>query len=190
MILEQEKASASIDGGATLIGKFNLREKNIAKMFSISRKTIYSNAILAVIREYSTNAVDAHIAAGIKDSPIYITLPTSEEPNFKVRDFGAGLSKEEIISIFCSYGESTKEDSNDFVGALGLGSKSSYCYGDSFMVISYHGGLKTAYNMIIGEDNLGDIIHLYQEEVGAEDTGLEIIVPVKHQDIYKFACCQ
>ena len=48
---------------------------------------LYSDPELAVIREYSTNAADSHIAAGAA-RPIEITTPNAMSPFFKVRDFG------------------------------------------------------------------------------------------------------
>src|SRR5262245_34262870 len=76
---------------------------------------LYSDPELAVIREYSTNALDAHRDAG-NPLPIEVTLPTPLAPLFKVRDYGDGLDAEDIRNIYSRYGTSTKRDSNDVVG--------------------------------------------------------------------------
>ena len=55
-----------------------------AKIFSILRSNIYSNKMLAVIREYSTNGWDGHILAGTPDRSLRITLPTSLATEFRV----------------------------------------------------------------------------------------------------------
>ena len=114
-------------------------------IFSILRSNIYSDKMLAVVREYSTNGWDGHILAGTPDRPLKVTLPTSLAPVFKVRDFGVGLSEESVLNIYTTYGESTKESSNDFNGTFGLGSKSAFAYGNSFDIISFFEGTKTMY---------------------------------------------
>ena len=75
---------------------------------------LYSDPELAVIREYSTNAFDAHIEAGVT-RPIEITTPTHLCPFFKVRDYGFGLDVEDIREIYSQYGASTKRESDDVV---------------------------------------------------------------------------
>ena len=45
------------------------------KAFSILIDKLYSNKKYAIMREIASNAVDAHLAAGI-DKPFDVTLPT------------------------------------------------------------------------------------------------------------------
>ena len=87
-------------------GKFKLNS-NDAQLFKILRSQIYENKILAVVREYSCNALDAHIEAGVPDKPIEVTLPNNLNPYFTVRDFGKGLDDEGIFDIYATYGKST-----------------------------------------------------------------------------------
>ena len=135
---------------------FNIRQENVAHIFSILRNQLYSNKVLAVIREYSTNAYDAHIEANV-ERPIEITLPTSFSPTFIVRDFGFGLSPDDVQNIFASYGASTKRNTNEQVGMLGLGSKSAFCYVNSFMIVSRHNGTEYTYQAYIDETNVGKV---------------------------------
>jgi HSP90 family molecular chaperone len=117
--------------------------------FEILSGGLYQDRILAVIRELSTNAYDAHVAAelnGIKDRskrPFDVTLPSKLNPIFKIRDYGTGLSESDIFNIYTTYFGSTKQDSNDFIGALGLGSKSPFSIVSSFLVISFFNNIKT-----------------------------------------------
>ena len=99
-----------------------------AKAFAILSDSLYSNKIKAVIRELSTNAYDAHVAAGNPEERFYIHLPTALDHQFWVRDYGIGLSKEDCMSLYTTYFRSDKTDSNDSVGCLGLGSKSPFAY--------------------------------------------------------------
>ena len=110
-----------------------------AKMYKILSDSLYSDKIMAVIRELSTNAYDAHIAAKNKNS-FKVTLPTQTNPSFKVRDFGTGLSQTDMEELYTTYGASNKNDSNDFVGCLGLGSKSPFAYTKSFSSVSFYNG--------------------------------------------------
>ena len=55
-----------------------------SKMFKILSDSLYSDKVMAVIRELSTNANDAHVASGNRN-PFKVTLPTQANPNFTVR---------------------------------------------------------------------------------------------------------
>ena len=104
--------------GAT--GEFRIR--NSAKAFKILSDGLYSNKIRAIVRELSCNALDSHIGAGKPNVPFEVHLPTVLEPWFAVRDFGLGLDGDQVTNIYTTYFESTKTDSNAFIGALGLSS--------------------------------------------------------------------
>ena len=156
-----------------------------AKIFSILRSNIYSDKIMAVIREYSTNGWDGHVLAGTPDRKLLVTLPTSLSPIFKVRDFGVGLSEEAVMTIYTSYGTSTKDKSNDFNGTFGLGSKSAFAYGNTFGITSYYNGVKTLYTAYLDETNIGKIRKEYSEPTD-EHNGVEIEVAVKNSDIRAF----
>ena len=95
---------------------FKIGKDGYAHIFGILRNQLYSDKPLAVAREYMVNAYDSHVAAGKGDVPFHVSLPNAIFPNFRVRDFGVGLSEEEMEEVFASYGESTKRESNDYVG--------------------------------------------------------------------------
>ena len=59
---------------------FGIKESGLSHIFNVLRNQLYSDKVLAVIREYSTNAVDAHIEVGKADTPIKVTLPTQMTP--------------------------------------------------------------------------------------------------------------
>lgn len=102
---------------------------------------LYSDVALAILREYATNAYDSHIAAGIT-RPIEVTLPTLYEPTLTVRDYGTGLTATEVVTIFGTYGASTKRERDDQVGAFGVGAKAAYAVGPSFSVTARKGGME------------------------------------------------
>ena len=81
-------------------------------IFDVLRSKLYSNPILAICREISCNARDAHREMGKSDLPIQIYLPNNLEPYYKIKDWGPGLSPDRINSIYTKYGSSTKREDN------------------------------------------------------------------------------
>lgn len=160
--------------------KFSLN----ANMYYVFSSQLYGNKIQSVIREISTNAHDAHVAVDNKE-PFEVHLPTWLEPWFSVRDFGPGLTEEEVFNIYTTYGESTKTTSNLYTGYLGLGSKSPLCISDSFTAISYKDGVKTTYNLLFNEDRIPTCLKLTEEDT-EEKNGFEVSIPVSTNDISKF----
>jgi hypothetical protein len=152
-------------------GEYRIR--NSAKAFKILSDGLYSNKIRAVIRELSCNALDSHVGAGKADIPFEVHLPTMLEPWFSVRDFGLGLSGDQVTNIYTTYFESTKTDSNDYIGALGLGSKSPFSYTENFTVTAIKDGMKRIYSAFINEMGVPSIAEM-SEELTDEGNGVEV----------------
>ena len=144
----------------------------------------YSNTRLAVVREISANAIDANLEANA-DRPIEIKLPTQMNPTFAVRDFGGGLSKEDVFGLYSKYGKSTKRTSNNYIGAFGIGKFAPLSYGDNFTCVSFHGGTKSSYNVFVNEEDDTKIVELHTEPSN-EPNGLCIEVAVSDDDISEF----
>jgi hypothetical protein len=164
---------------------FGIKKEGISHIFNVLRNQLYSDKILAVIREYSCNAVDAHTEIGKNETPIVVTLPTNLSLELKVRDFGRGLTETEIGEIYAMYGESTKRGTNEQIGQLGLGCKSAFAYGDNFIINSYVNGKRVSYNAFIDPSQVGRISKLSEEESKAK-SGIEIVIPVKLDDVDEF----
>ena len=145
---------------------------------------LYRNPRLAVIREYSTNAHDAHVDAGV-GRPIEVTLPSALAPFFKVRDYGYGLNGDDIRNLYSLYGASRKRDNNDAIGKLGLGCKSALTYTDQFTVRGVKDGIATEVSVSREEDGrpVMTIVNEYETD---DPSGVEITIPVKLTDINGF----
>lgn len=163
-----------------------------AKAFRALSSQIYSDPISAPIRELSTNAWDAQQQAGTIDRQFIVHLPNSLEPFFRIRDYGFGMSKEDIELIYCNYFKSTKTHTNSAIGCHGLGSKSPFCYTDSFIVTSYwrqdpnsEMGIKYAYAAFL-ENGEPTLAHLAEEKT-SEHSGMEIEFAVKPEDFNSFS---
>jgi hypothetical protein len=174
-----------VTGGVTERAEFGISDNDTAHIMHILRKQVYTDKVLAVLREYGANAWDAHRMFGKGDKPIRVTLPTASDPTLSIRDYGPGLSPQDIIKVYTKYGASTKRNGNAAVGMLGIGSKSAFAYTDSFMIISYHAGMKHVYSAVLDESNRGAINLLHSEECG-EETGVDIRVAVRNADIDEF----
>lgn len=156
-----------------------------AKMFNILSNSLYKDKIMAVIRELSTNAWDAHVSAGTS-RPFDVHLPTRTNPVFSVRDYGTGLSQEDMEHLYTTYGASNKNDSNDFVGCLGLGSKSPFAYTKSFTTASYFNGSKYTYVAAMDETGVPTLNHISTTDTD-EPNGMEISFATHQYDSGEFA---
>ncbi len=144
-MLLQKEHDPIVSGGLGTGGEFRIA--NSPKAFEILSANLYQDRPLAIIREISCNAADAHKSVGKPLTDIQVHLPTYGEPFFSVRDYGPGLSQADVLDLYTTYFKSAKDNSNDFIGGFGLGSKSPFSMVDQFTVTSWHGGFKTNYVM-------------------------------------------
>ena len=184
MILNNAPQAEAVLSNVGEIGEFRIR--NSAKAFNILSSGLYANKIRAIIRELSCNALDSHTAAGT-DQPFEVHLPTTLEPYFSIRDFGTGLTHDQVTNIYTTYFESTKTASNEFIGALGLGSKSPFSYTDNFTVIAIKDGHKGIYSAFINDQGVPSIALMGSEDGTLEPNGVEIKFSVNDRyDFHKF----
>lgn len=144
---------------------------------------MYSDRELAVIREYTTNALDAHIEAGIT-RPIEVTLPSPLSQFFTVKDFGVGLSAEDIRITYTQYGKSTKRTTNDQTGMLGIGCKSALAYTNQFTVVSVKDGQQVTVLITRDEQGVGEA-KLVSNVPTSEPNGTEIVVPTNTHNSFE-----
>lgn len=145
---------------------------------------LYRNAKRAVAREYATNAVDAHIEAGVNRA-IEVNLPSPYDPQFEVRDYGIGLSTDELLRVYSQYGASTKRETDLQTGMLGLGSKSALAYAKQFTVISRKNGVLTQALIFLNNRGAGEIT-IVDTRSTDEPNGTTIRVPIEQNDVIKF----
>ena len=163
---------------------FSIQDQGM--IFDILRNKMYSNPILAICREISCNARDAHRECNIADVPIQIYLPNNLEPFYKIKDFGPGISPDRISNIFIKYTASTKREDNIQTGGFGLGAKTPFAYSDTFTIITNFDGTKYHYVCFIDETKIGKLALLAEEKTD-QSNGTEIIIPVKPIDFKLFA---
>ena len=157
---------------------------NNGKMFAILADKIYTDKPRAVIREICCNALDIHSFTGQRE-PFLVSLPSQLEPQLSIRDYGTGLTDEEMTGLYTTFFDSTKGANNDQVGGFGLGSKAPFAYTDAFTVTSYQGGVKRVYALFRGDDFIPQISCASISDTDEMD-GLEVKVPVKSADWSRF----
>lgn len=163
----------------------NFNIKMNAKVFSILSSNIYSNKMLAPIRELICNARDIHAEVGKLDVAIDITLPSIFSHDFAVRDYGTGMDEATVLELYTSYGESTKaQKSDDTIGYFGIGSKSPLAYVDSYFISNFTGSRKQMY-IISTEDGI-PTINLVSDTECDEPQGFEVRFAVQAGDANLF----
>jgi hypothetical protein len=183
MIITQENSKRVVESHDFDSVNCTIDAEDMRYVASLLRNN-YSNPTLAVVREISANALDANTEANASRN-IEVTIPSSLNPHFVVRDFGGGLSKEDVFGLYSKYGKSTKRESNNYIGAFGIGKFAPLSYGSNFTCVSYHGGKKTSYNVFVNEDDDTKIVELHSEP-SSEPTGLSVEVAVSDDDVNKF----
>jgi hypothetical protein len=89
------------------------------------------------------------------------------------------------LVLYTTYFASTKEESNDYIGAFGLGSKTPFAYTDNFLVSNRFNGTLRVFNIYMSEDGMPQInlMGTYETE---EDNGLEVKLAVEPDDYDEF----
>lgn len=177
---EQRTFETSIDAAPTA---FQIQAT--AKAFQILSNQLYTKKALAIVRELTANAIDAHVAARTTDIPFKIHLPTTLEPWFEINDYGTGLSDSAIRKLYCTYFASNKTDTDELIGGFGLGSKSPFAYTDQFIVESRYDGVKRKYSIHIAANGTPQIMEVEAVST-AEPSGLTVSVGVAMKDINDF----
>jgi len=155
----------------------SLDENATAHLMSVLTD-LYSDPEAAVIREYSVNARDSHTEAG-QTRPIEVQTPGTFSQDFIVRDFGIGLSVDEITEIYSKYGASTKRGTDEQTGMLGLGCKSALTYAPTFTVTAVKHGVKVTVLVAKNAQGIG-VMEVVDTVSTDEHNGVEIRIPTKH----------
>jgi hypothetical protein len=181
MIQQLNKKTIEVSGEVVAQADYHIDPTATAHLMAILRN-LYADPHKAVVREYVSNAIDAHVEAGRLDTEIIIHLPTTIEPWFSVRDFGNGLDLEQTQKLLYGYGASGehKRNSNDQIGGFGIGCKCAFAISDSFIYTIWNGGTKRVWSCFLDDHDAGKS-NLVSEEDSDEPTGVEVQVAVKMQ---------
>ena len=149
---------------------------------------LYSDKYGSIVRELTSNAIDANVESGKQDDAVRISLtaPSSftNQGEIAFTDSGIGISPERIDDIFTLYFASTKRDDNEMIGGFGIGAKSPFAYTDVFRVETWFENVKRTYLMEKrGQDRTCTLL----SETPDEGNGTVIRIPIKDRyDYSKF----
>lgn len=181
--IEKSKAES---GGERASRRFGVRQgPMLLKMLS----SLYSDPKRAVVREYGTNMLDAY-ARFPKDAPRtapQIILPTKLNPTITFKDFGRGMSYDEVWLIFGDYNATTKGDNNVEIGGLGVGGKCAICYaGDqSWIIESRFNGTRYIFHVMPDSEGWPTLYDMGSVPTD-EPNGVTVIIPVRDRDFGDF----
>jgi hypothetical protein len=183
MIIDEVNRNVRVNGLGESV-KFGIRKEDMAFVTGLLTDKLYSDKPMAVIREYICNAIDAN-RNNKYGKNILIDVPSSIDPTFSVRDFGAGLSYQDVTEIYVSLGMSTKRNSNEMIGAFGIGCKAAFAYTDSFNITSWYQGKCYTYTAQKNKNSELDLIPV-GEFPSDEPSGIKISVSVNQNDMNSF----
>lgn len=176
MKLNTQAKSDAIVTGDVRSNKVQIDTANIDFITQILSSNLYSNPLDSFLREILSNAVDSHIEAGTK-APVILDIGRNNgKPYIRIQDFGTGISKERFDKIYRFIGSSTKRDSNDYIGAFGLGRFSAMSVASAVNITSRYDGIETKYLMY--KDGLTIRIDEVYSEKTTERNGVEVYVEI------------
>ena len=144
-----------------------------AAVIGVNRRNLpinlrYSNPVAAVVREYALEARAFQDDAGKGDQPFDVWLPTTQNPTFRVRSFGAVPGEAEVQARY-SLSPTSQTD---------FGSKAAYAYADEFRVSTFQNGTAKTFRCALDATGQG-IVTKDGEVPTNQSDGVEIEVPVK-----------
>lgn len=165
--------------------KAKISEKNLPYIFSILSR-FYSRPHESVIREITSNCFDAHIKAKKYDEPVFLKLYMDETSQLFIdfMDNGTGMTEEIMDNIYMEYGESDKRESDEFIGAFGLGSKSPFSVSQYFYVITRVDG--TEFTYLLNTTPKGPEYDCIGTKPTDKVNGTTIRVPIKPNELGKW----
>lgn len=177
------------DNSPTIVGGLNEQRAFNVEMNSMLFHTviagIYADRIRAPFREIATNARDAHAAANKLHIPFDVELPSLLSPSFKIRDYGTGMSHDEMMGLYSTMFASSKRASNDSVGMIGLGSKSPFAYTSTFSISAWQNGRRRLYTCFLNDEGVPQIALLADME-SKEPDGVEVSFAIQPVDVTRF----
>jgi hypothetical protein len=167
---------------------FSIDEERSGLIISLLRNNIYSNTLLAAFKEVCSNSLDEHSKHNITRS-VDIWLPNYFTNNITIRDYANGISKEFMLDSYTKVGLSTKSNSNDALGGLGIGRMSPLAYTDLYTVTSItidSDEAKYKREYVISKDNNKVFVSLLLEEDVTNNeeelTGVSVSFEIKNED--------
>lgn len=166
-----------------------IKPEFIKKFIEATRTSIYGDKVLACVREVLCNAFDSHRRAGVPLNLIRVEMPNYENNySFIVRDYGTGLTGDQGLQVFSSFGESDKGGDISQIGQYGVGAKAPHAVVDTFHVNCYKDGMKyeLTSTTVESQNASAGSVNIMSESQTDEPNGVEVIVPGVSAQIHNF----
>lgn len=172
---KMDVGNGPVESNITGAVSFGFSAENASKLAGMMANFLYSDKEYAVLSELAANAYDAHKMVK-KNDPISINLPTHIEPTLVIRDYGPGMSEENVYRFLTQFGESSKQNDNSQIGFWGIGSKSPAAITDTWTIKSYHNGKLHHFEVFMNSEGVPALKKMFESET--QESGLEVEIPV------------
>lgn len=186
-VFEKERTDAiTFNSGKTELIQIAADAKAQSEMVRKNVNELYINKH-SPIREIVSNAIDAAIDAkekGLFDEskPLavieYIQQGYFGDPCLVIKDYGTGMSEDTLFGLYRYFGTSSRNHSNNTIGAFGIGSKSPLKIAPQFVVKTDDGVQETTVRVGLNEQGLYEISILSKKE--SSQRGTEVSIPLKN----------
>lgn len=149
----------------------------------------FSNAYDATLKAHSIKPIEIKVKTNVKsDMTMASRLFETEQTGvaiFSVKDYGVGMSPDDVKKYFLQYGGSKKRAENDIdaIGSKGLGAKAPLAISNSFAIKTTKDGITT--EAIIYKTNKGYNKADMSSITTHETSGTTVYIPIQKQDAYK-----
>jgi len=167
--------------------KLEVDPEEAEKLFELLFSS-YSNARTALIREYTSNAWDAHAVIDSKE-PVVVKIDEDDSGWYiEFIDKGVGMSAEFIEKVFSKLLKSTKNQDNKQIGGYGIGSKSGLGYVDQVLITTVQNCISNTYLLYKNEIGLPKISTLSKndETEDCNGTTVKIILNENKSGTYSY----
>ena len=122
MIIKERQTveTFGIDENDVIISELDGESLNL--FFSLLSENFYADAIGSIIREITSNCIDANKVSG-SEEPIMITFRKHLETNdyvLEFKDHGLGLNPDEMRNVYTKFLKSTKKNDATQIGYYGF----------------------------------------------------------------------
>lgn len=161
MKYQGQQIDSTVESYGVIENQVGIDARNVDFLATLLTSNLYSNPLHSFLRETIANAWDSHVEANNTNTPVILLIEETDKEEgsysnnytlrfsyrLSIRDFGTGLSKERFETIYKNIGSSTKRDSDEYIGCLGIGRFSALACKDQVNITSFYDGKRFNYLM-------------------------------------------
>jgi len=176
----ESKATQNIVTDGDFVSKKSLSFKHMDEATQFRRHIDqYNDKYRAVFSEIASNAADEvifAIAKGDRGKQYEVYLPTHSNPNLIIRDFGRGMTAEQLAENV-EPGKTDKNEDNVRIGGFGVGMIAPLCLSD-FVIKTRQGGMESTAHVTADGGDGTPAIYVTSESASDNPQGTDVIIPM------------